>query len=130
MLPTTNIGPVSTAPQYREILDHVDIAKNGGARCILGGGPAEGFLGGQFVEPTIFTDVTPQTRIAREEVFGPVLPVPCPQLHSAVRRHEAFRHRPRERHRGGAGIPRDLERLDLHRQGRAGQSLRDALERR
>ncbi|WP_207791858.1 aldehyde dehydrogenase [Siccirubricoccus phaeus] len=75
MLPETNIGPVTTAPQYRKILDYIDIAKSEGARCILGGGPAAGLPGGQFVEPTIFTDVKPEMRIAREEVFGPVLSI-------------------------------------------------------
>lgn len=77
MLPDTNIGPVTTPAQYKKILDYIDIAKAEGARCILGGGPATSadLPGGQFVEPTIFTDVTPQMRIAREEVFGPVLSI-------------------------------------------------------
>ena len=77
MQPETNIGPVTTPQQYRKILDYMDIAKAEGARCILGGGPATSpeLPGGQFVEPTIFVDVTPQMRIAREEVFGPVLSV-------------------------------------------------------
>ena len=77
MLPETNIGPVTTPAQYRKILDYMEIAKAEGARCILGGGPATqtGLPGGQFVEPTIFVDVRPDMRIAREEVFGPVLSV-------------------------------------------------------
>ena len=77
MLAETNIGPVTTAPQYKKILDYIDIAKAEGARCILGGGPATSpdLPGGQFVEPTIFVDVTPDMRIAREEVFGPVLSI-------------------------------------------------------
>ena len=77
MLPETNIGPVTTPAQYRKILDYMEIAKAEGARCILGGGPAisPGLPGGQFVEPTIFVDVRPDMRIAREEVFGPVLSV-------------------------------------------------------
>ncbi len=77
MLADTNIGPVTTAPQYRKILDYIDIAKAEGARCILGGGPATSpdLPGGQFVEPTIFVDVKPEMRIAREEVFGPVLSI-------------------------------------------------------
>lgn len=77
MSPETNIGPVTTQQQYRKILDYMDIAKQEGARCVLGGGPAtEADLpGGQFVEPTIFVDVTPGMRIAREEVFGPVLSI-------------------------------------------------------
>ena len=77
MLADTNIGPVTTPTQYKKILDYIDIAKSEGARCILGGGPATSpdLPGGQFVEPTIFTDVTPSMRIAREEVFGPVLSI-------------------------------------------------------
>ncbi len=77
MLADTNIGPVTTAPQYRKILDYMEIAKAEGARCVLGGGPATSpdLPGGQFVEPTIFVDVKPEMRIAREEVFGPVLSI-------------------------------------------------------
>ena len=71
----TNIGPVTTPAQYKKILDYIDIAKAEGARCVLGGAPAPDMPGGQFVEPTIFTDVTPEMRIAREEVFGPVLSI-------------------------------------------------------
>jgi (Z)-2-((N-methylformamido)methylene)-5-hydroxybutyrolactone dehydrogenase len=77
MLADTNIGPVTTAPQFRKILDYIEIAKAEGARCILGGGPATSpdLPGGQFIEPTIFSDVKPEMRIAREEVFGPVLSI-------------------------------------------------------
>jgi acyl-CoA reductase-like NAD-dependent aldehyde dehydrogenase len=75
MLPDTNIGPVTTPPQYAKILDYIGVAKEEGARCVLGGGPATELPGGQFVEPTIFVDVKPDMRIAREEVFGPVLSV-------------------------------------------------------
>jgi (Z)-2-((N-methylformamido)methylene)-5-hydroxybutyrolactone dehydrogenase len=77
MLPATNIGPVTTLPQYKKVLDYIEIAKSEGARCILGGKAAsgEGILGGQFVEPTIFVDVNNTMRIAREEVFGPVVSV-------------------------------------------------------
>ncbi|MFA7665844.1 MAG: aldehyde dehydrogenase [Burkholderiaceae bacterium] len=77
MLPTTHIGPITTPAQYRKVLDYIEIARGEGARCILGGGPAtaDDLPGGQFVEPTIFVDVDPGMRIAREEVFGPVLSV-------------------------------------------------------
>ena len=73
----TNIGPVTTPVQYKKILDYIEIAKSEGAKCILGGGPAlsPDLPGGQFVEPTIFTDVKPSMRIAKEEVFGPVLSI-------------------------------------------------------
>ncbi|MFG1392285.1 aldehyde dehydrogenase [Xanthobacter agilis] len=72
---TTQVGPVTTPPQYRKILDYIDIAKAEGAVCRLGGRPATGAEcgRGQFVEPTIFTEVDNRMRIAQEEVFGPVL---------------------------------------------------------
>ena len=73
----THVGPVTTPPQYRKVLDYIDIAKQEGATCVLGGSPYQGpgAKGQQFVEPTIFTDVDNRMRIAREEVFGPVLSV-------------------------------------------------------
>ncbi|MGY0488218.1 aldehyde dehydrogenase [Streptomyces sp. WG-D5] len=77
MDPHTNVGPISTPAQYEKVLRYIDIAQEDGARCILGGSPATGpgLTGGQFVEPTIFTDVTNDMRIAQEEVFGPVLSI-------------------------------------------------------
>jgi acyl-CoA reductase-like NAD-dependent aldehyde dehydrogenase len=73
----TNIGPIATRPQYEKVLHYIALAKAEGARCILGGQAASGDgLGiGQFVEPTIFTDVSNGMRIAQEEVFGPVLSI-------------------------------------------------------
>jgi aldehyde dehydrogenase (NAD+) len=74
---TTQVGPITTRPQYKKVLDYIEIAKSEGARCVLGGGPAlrPECGSGWFVEPTIFTGVTPHMRIAQEEVFGPVLSV-------------------------------------------------------
>jgi aldehyde dehydrogenase (NAD+) len=73
MSPDTNIGPVTTAPQYKKILDYIDIAKSEGAELLTGGGPSD--AGAQFVQPTIFTNVDNAMRIAQEEVFGPVLSI-------------------------------------------------------
>jgi aldehyde dehydrogenase (NAD+) len=75
--PVTQVGPVTTQPHYNKILSYRDIAKNEGAECVLGGGPAnKPELGdGWFVQPTIFDNVTNDMRIAQEEVFGPVLSV-------------------------------------------------------
>jgi aldehyde dehydrogenase (NAD+) len=74
---STQVGPVTTKPQYDKVLDYIRIAKEEGAICRLGGGPAERPQcgAGWFVEPTIFSGVTPEMRIAKEEVFGPVLSV-------------------------------------------------------
>jgi aldehyde dehydrogenase (NAD+) len=73
----TQVGPITTEAQYLKILDYIEIAKGEGARCVLGGGAASAPAGsrGLFVQPTIFTDVTNDMRIAQEEVFGPVLSV-------------------------------------------------------
>jgi len=73
----TQVGPVTTQPQYKKILDYVDIAKNEGAKLRLGGTPAKRpeCGDGWFIEPTIFTGVDNKMRIAQEEVFGPVLSV-------------------------------------------------------
>ena len=77
MSPDTQIGPVTTRPQYEKVLGYIDIAKKEGAKLLLGGGPAtRGECGkGWFVEPTVFADVNNKMRIAQEEVFGPVLSV-------------------------------------------------------
>jgi aldehyde dehydrogenase (NAD+) len=74
---STQVGPITTLPQYEKVLDYIRIAKEEGAVCRLGGkrgGRAE-CGSGWFVEPTIFTDVRPEMRIANEEVFGPVLSI-------------------------------------------------------
>ncbi len=73
----TQVGPITTPPQYQKTLDYIEIAKGEGAKLVLGGGPATRpeCGDGWFVEPTIFTDVSNSMRIAQEEVFGPVLSI-------------------------------------------------------
>lgn len=77
MSPDTNIGPVTTEPQFRKVMHYIEVAKAEGATCVFGGKPyaGPGSKGKQFVEPTIFTNVSNDMRIAQEEVFGPVLAV-------------------------------------------------------
>jgi 4-(gamma-glutamylamino)butanal dehydrogenase len=59
--------------------------KQEGARLALGGGPPKGFDAGAYVEPTLFTQVTPAMTIAREEIFGPVAAVvPFASIDEAV----------------------------------------------
>ncbi|MBV8847264.1 MAG: aldehyde dehydrogenase [Bryobacterales bacterium] len=74
---TTQVGPITTQPQYQKVLDYIRIAKEEGAVCRLGGEAARRAecKSGWFVEPTIFTGVDPKMRIANEEVFGPVLSI-------------------------------------------------------
>lgn len=74
---TTQVGPVTNPPQFKKILDYIDIAKGEGAKAVLGGAKAmrPECGSGWFIEPTIFTGVNNAMRIAQEEVFGPVLSV-------------------------------------------------------
>jgi 1-pyrroline-5-carboxylate dehydrogenase len=66
------MGPVVSASQFRKVGEYIEAGKREGA-LVLGGHyeDAEGY----YVEPTIFADVNPEARIAREEIFGPVLAV-------------------------------------------------------
>jgi betaine-aldehyde dehydrogenase len=75
--PATTMGAIISKRQYDRVVEFIDSAKKEGARLIAGGGPpadpalAKGF----FIEPTVFADVSTTMRIAREEIFGPVLAV-------------------------------------------------------
>lgn len=77
MDPGTQVGPITTMAQREKVLGYVEIAKTDGAKLLLGGGrPDDPGLGkGWFVQPTIFGEVSNSMRIAREEVFGPVLSI-------------------------------------------------------
>lgn len=72
---TSEMGPAVDEKQWKTDLSYIEIAKREGARLVTGGGVPPGANGGYFVEPTIFDGVTPEMRIFREEVFGPVLAV-------------------------------------------------------
>jgi aldehyde dehydrogenase (NAD+) len=72
-LADTQVGPIATRPQFEKILKYIDIAQAEGARCVAGGKARTDLGAGQFIEPTIFTNVNMKMRIAQEEVFGPVL---------------------------------------------------------
>jgi acyl-CoA reductase-like NAD-dependent aldehyde dehydrogenase len=69
--PETEMGPVANPPQYEKVLGYLDKAKAEGAVAACGGG-ADDELGGLFVRPTLFTGVTADSTVVREEVFGPV----------------------------------------------------------
>src|SRR5262249_47337973 len=71
----THVGPVATPQQYDKILESIAWARESGATLRIGGGPADVPGKGRFVQPTIFTDVTPDMPLFQREVFGPVLSV-------------------------------------------------------
>ena len=75
--PNTDIGPSVDEGQFNTVLKYIDIGREDGAELLCGGKKAngDGLENGFFVEPTVFDRVTRDMRIAREEIFGPVLAV-------------------------------------------------------
>lgn len=75
MDPETHLGPLVSKAQYDKVLKYMDLGRQEGATIACGGGAASvaGFESGWFVEPTVFTDVSDDMRIASEEIFGPVM---------------------------------------------------------
>jgi gamma-glutamyl-gamma-aminobutyraldehyde dehydrogenase len=71
----TKIGAMIEEQHLEKVLSYVDIGKKEGAKLVLGGNRVLPESGGYFVEPTVFDSVTNSMRIAREEIFGPVLSV-------------------------------------------------------
>jgi betaine-aldehyde dehydrogenase len=75
--PATTMGSIISREQHTRILDYIKSGLAEGARLVCGGGPPRdpSLAAGCFIEPTVFASVTSQMKIAREEIFGPVLSV-------------------------------------------------------
>lgn len=75
--PETQFGPLVSEKQMQQVLRYIDIGQAEGARLILGGTRLTGgnLAQGYYVAPTVFTDVTDDMTIAKEEIFGPVLSI-------------------------------------------------------
>ncbi|MEU1294607.1 aldehyde dehydrogenase [Streptomyces sp. NPDC005840] len=73
MDPATQVGPLVAERQQRRNLDYIRIGQEEGAKILTGGGRPAGLDRGWYVEPTLFGDVDNSMRIAREEIFGPVV---------------------------------------------------------
>src|SRR5690606_7322885 len=71
------MGPLVSAAHREKVEQYIELGKAEGAKLVCGGKRPAGkeFENGHFLEPTIFDDVKPNMRIAREEIFGPVLAV-------------------------------------------------------
>jgi aldehyde dehydrogenase (NAD+) len=69
--PGQQLQPMTTAAQFEKVRSYFAIAEAEGARLVAGGGTA----GGRYVQATAYADVTPQMRVFREEIFGPVLSI-------------------------------------------------------
>ncbi|KAH8695631.1 betaine-aldehyde dehydrogenase [Talaromyces proteolyticus] len=74
----TTMGPVISSAAKERVLSYIDSAKSEGARLVTGGKAGTNLPGlenGYWIEPTVFADVQPHMRIAREEIFGPVMSI-------------------------------------------------------
>ncbi|MEV0095185.1 aldehyde dehydrogenase [Streptomyces sp. NPDC050738] len=71
--PATELGPLVAKRQQQRSLDYIRIGQEEGAKILTGGGRPAGLDQGWYVEPTLFGDVDNSMRIAREEIFGPVI---------------------------------------------------------
>jgi alpha-ketoglutaric semialdehyde dehydrogenase len=72
--PEVELAPVINAKQKERVLEYIEIGKKEGAKLLTGGEEltGDGYDKGNFIEPTIFDEMTPDMRIAQEEIFGPV----------------------------------------------------------
>jgi acyl-CoA reductase-like NAD-dependent aldehyde dehydrogenase len=83
--PSTQFGPVVSKEQHERVLSYIESGREQGAEAVAGGDGANG--DGYFVNPTLFTNVTDDMKIAREEIFGPVLvAMPYDDLEEVARR--------------------------------------------
>lgn len=67
-------GPVISDVSRQKVLDYIALGKKEG-RLLAGGGAAQDLPGGYFIRPTVFADISPESRLSQEEIFGPVLAV-------------------------------------------------------
>jgi acyl-CoA reductase-like NAD-dependent aldehyde dehydrogenase len=85
--PNSEFGPLVSEEQFERVRGYIDSGVADGAEIVVGGSPPAGNGGGYFVEPTLFTGVEDSMRIAREEIFGPVLvAMPFEDLEEVARR--------------------------------------------
>ncbi len=90
--PDTQIGPLVSEQQLERVTGYLNVARQEGARAVVGGqqlteGP---FAKGYFVPPTVYADVRDDMRIAREEIFGPVISaIPFTDVDEVIRRGNA-----------------------------------------
>lgn len=75
--PASQMGPVNSAGHYRRVLSFVESARQDGAKLLTGGQrpPGADFRRGYWIQPTVYGDVSMDMRVAREEIFGPILSI-------------------------------------------------------
>ncbi len=82
----TRVGPLVSADQLQTVSGYLDVARQEGARILAGGGRAEDLGDGYYVRPTVLSELSPESRVVREEIFGPVAALlPASSYADAVR---------------------------------------------
>src|SRR5258707_3923879 len=70
------LGTLASTKQYKRVQEYIKSGIEEGAELVIGGeGHPQGLEGGNFIKPTVFANVTREMRIAKEEIFGPVLSI-------------------------------------------------------
>jgi alpha-ketoglutaric semialdehyde dehydrogenase len=81
----TKVGPVVSQDQMQTVLGYLDLGGQEGGRVLAGGGRATELGNGYYVKPTVLTNMGPESRVAREEIFGPVAAIlPASSYEEAV----------------------------------------------
>ncbi|MBX6350469.1 MAG: aldehyde dehydrogenase family protein [Clostridia bacterium] len=113
--PETEVGPLINRTALERVKSYVEVGRREGARLVVGGEEAEvPGLAGAFFQPTVFADVRPEMRIAREEIFGPVLSlIPVDGLEEAIEVNNGVQY----------GLSSSLYTRDVHRAFRAIRDL-------
>jgi aldehyde dehydrogenase (NAD+) len=89
------VGPIINKAGLEKIQSYIEIGKNEGAKLLAGGNEltGEGYEGGIFFEPTVFTDATIDMRIAQEEIFGPVVSlIPVSSFEEAIEANNSVKY--------------------------------------
>lgn len=73
--PRSDVGPMISKKHYERVLGYLKSATDEGGSFAIGGGPAPGLDKGYYISPTIITNVSPDAKVAQEEIFGPVVTV-------------------------------------------------------
>ncbi len=73
--PDTKVGPVASEDQLKTVTGYLEIGQTDGAKVLAGGGRAMQLGDGYYVQPTVLADVPPDSKVVREEIFGPVAAV-------------------------------------------------------
>jgi len=82
----TRVGPLVSDDQLQTVSGYLEVARGEGARVLAGGGRAEDLGDGYYIRPTVLTDLPPDSRVVREEIFGPVAALlPATSYADAVR---------------------------------------------